>query len=356
MSDALGPIAELKPLGMPWPTLDPFLFCVHHYDAYPKGNGAMAPAASLEGRQLGQDFAGLNGWRMYHGQTIPGFPAHPHRGFETVTVTRSGYVDHSDSLGAAARYGNGDVQWMTAGAGIVHAEMFPLLDTTADNTAELFQIWLNLPRDRKMVEPYFAMFWANDVPKLDLLDAEGRHTELTVIAGAYAGKTPPKPPPNSWGSEPDGDVAIWSARMAPNASWSLPQARDHRTRRMVYFFRGTSLTVQSGESPWYAPPGSPGSRRLDRHTAAVLRDGSPVTLTAGDSAVDVLVLQGRPIGEPVVQHGPFVMNTRGEIQQAFADYQRTRFGGWPWGKDDPVSPVDAGRFARLPDGRVVKPT
>src|SRR5918998_36277 len=108
-----GPVLSVKALGFPWPALDPFLFCAYHNDAYPAGNEAMGPAASLAGRQLGNDFEGLGGWRMYHGETVPGFPAHPHRGFETVTLVRRGLVDHSDSLGATARFGAGDVQWVT---------------------------------------------------------------------------------------------------------------------------------------------------------------------------------------------------------------------------------------------------
>jgi redox-sensitive bicupin YhaK (pirin superfamily) len=149
----------------PWPAIDPFLFCVHHADAYPKGNDAMGPAASLTGRHLGQDFEGRDGWRMYHGEEIPGFPQHPHRGFETVTIARKGFIDHSDSLGAAARFGKGDAQWLTAGAGIVHSEMFPLLAKDAPNPAELFQLWLNLPRASKMAKPYFSMFWADTIPR-----------------------------------------------------------------------------------------------------------------------------------------------------------------------------------------------
>ena len=101
------------PLDFVWATLDPFLFRVHHVDHYPAGNGRFGPQASLKGRSIGADFSGKDGWSLYHGDTVPGFPAHPHRGFETVTIMRSGFVDHADSLGAAARYGNGDVQWLT---------------------------------------------------------------------------------------------------------------------------------------------------------------------------------------------------------------------------------------------------
>jgi redox-sensitive bicupin YhaK (pirin superfamily) len=122
----------------PWPTLDPFLFCVHHLDMYPEGDERMGPKASLAGRNIGSDFAGIDGWRMYHGDVVPGFPRHPHRGFETITIARQGYIDHSDSLGATARFGHGDVQWMTAGRGIVHSEMFPLVKRDGDNPGELF--------------------------------------------------------------------------------------------------------------------------------------------------------------------------------------------------------------------------
>ena len=142
----------------PWPTWDPFLFCVHHLDAYPAGTDALGvPPAALAGRRLGMDFSGRDGFSMYHGDAVPGFPRHPHRGFETVTVVRRGTVDHSDSMGAAGRYRDGDVQWMTAGKGILHSEMFPLLKGDRENPLELFQIWLNLPRKHKMVEPHFKM-------------------------------------------------------------------------------------------------------------------------------------------------------------------------------------------------------
>ncbi|MCA9601330.1 MAG: pirin family protein, partial [Myxococcales bacterium] len=148
------PILDRAPLGFQWPVSDPFLFCVHHDDRYPKANERFGPNASLQGRNIGQDFEPRDGWRMYHGEVVPGFPQHPHRGFETVTIARKGFIDHSDSLGAAARYGQGDVQWLTAGGGILHSEMFPLLETDKDNRLEMFQVWLNLPAADKMVDPY----------------------------------------------------------------------------------------------------------------------------------------------------------------------------------------------------------
>ena len=217
-------VLSTSPLGMPWRTPSPFLFCVHHDDAFPPGNEHFGPAASLEGRDLGQDFEGKDGWRMYHGETIPGFPHHPHRGFETVTVVREGLLDHADSLGAAARFGGGDVQWLTAGKGILHSEMFPLLDRNEPNPVELFQIWLNLPKAGKMVDPYFSMFWDHTIPRHVAKDDAGRETEITVVAGSLDDARAPSPPPRSWASRATSDVAIWTIDLEPHASVQLPPA------------------------------------------------------------------------------------------------------------------------------------
>src|SRR6187402_1978879 len=206
-------VLSVRPMGFPWETSDPFLFCVYHNDKYPAGNDRLGPAASLSGRQIGQDFEGKDGWRMYHGDVVPGFPQHPHRGFETVTIMRRGYIDHSDSLGAAARFGAGDVQWLTAGAGVVHSEMFPLLNRNGPNRLELFQIWLNLPAKSKMVPAYFTMFWNDQIPRRHITDANGKKVEVTVIAGALDGVQPLAPPPHSWGADADADLAIWSIAM-----------------------------------------------------------------------------------------------------------------------------------------------
>src|SRR5688572_30530146 len=206
-------VKEVGPLGFPWATIDPFLFCVHHLDAYPAANEQMGPAASLSGRNIGMDFEGKDGWRMYHGEVVPGFPQHPHRGFETVTVARRGFIDHSDSLGATARFGRGDAQWMTAGRGVVHSEMFPLLERDQANPVELFQIWLSRPRADKLVEPHFAMLWSDDIPTVTFTDAAGRPVEVTVVAGQLGERRPPPPPPRSWAARPDSDVAIWTIRL-----------------------------------------------------------------------------------------------------------------------------------------------
>jgi quercetin 2,3-dioxygenase len=331
-------VLEVFALGAPpWPTFDPFLFCVHHDDAYPPGNPSLGPAASLTGRNLGSDFAGKDGWRMYHGDVVPGFPRHPHRGFETVTVTRRGFIDHSDSLGATARYGGGDVQWMTAGKGIVHAEMFPLLDAKHSNPTELLQIWINLPRKHKFADPYFSMFWSSRIPERVLEDASGGKTKVRVVAGRFGPSHALAPPPDSWAANDEAEVAIWTLEMTAGARLTLPKV-SAAVDRTLYFYRGQSLEVDA--------------RSLPAHVGVRIEPGAEVSLRNGSKPSELLLLQGRPIGEPIVKQGPFVMNSAEEIRQAYQDYRRSQFGGWPWAGNEPVHAPDKGRFAVHADGRL----
>ena len=336
-----GPILERFALGNQWPTIDPFLFVAHHRDAYPAGTEAMGPDAPLDGRELGADFADVDGWNMYHGSTVPGFPQHPHRGFETITYVRRGLIDHADSLGAAARFGHGDMQWVTAGNGIVHSEMFPLLNRDGPNPLELFQIWLNLPAADKTADPAFTMYWNDSLPVIEHTDDRGATASVRVIVGGLGGHEPPAPPPDSWAAK-DSDVAIWHVRLEGGASWELPAAGRADTRRMVYAFEGDHVGLNGS--------------RLAAGNGALVDSTSPVELTGGPDGVELLVMQGRPIAEPVARYGPFVMNTRAEIAQAFDDYRATGFGGWPWSADDPVHGTAPKRFARHPDGRTESPT
>jgi len=339
-------LIDVSPLGMPWQTLDPFLFCAHHDDAYPAGNDRMGPQASLAGRATGQDFSGQDGWSMYHGDKVPGFPQHPHRGFETVTVARKGFIDHADSMGAAARFGEGDVQWMTAGRGIVHSEMFPLRRQDQDNHTELFQIWLNLPARSKMVTPYFSMFWRDRIPEQTTADTQGKETTVVSYCGplpdngtGQASAEPPAPPPDSWAADPANKVVIQTIRMDANAVWSLP-ATDGRCSRRLFYFNGQGIVACDREVP--------------AGQALTLVADADIELKNGPETSEFLLLQGLPVAEPVVQYGPFVMNSEEEIHQAFADYRKTGFGGWPWPENDPTHPRDEGRFARHPDGRLEK--
>jgi redox-sensitive bicupin YhaK (pirin superfamily) len=228
---------------------------------------------------------------------------------------------------------------MTAGRGVVHAEMFPLRERGRGNRAELFQIWLNLPARRKMAAPRFSMLWADTIPTHVEKDAEGRETRITVVAGRLGSVVPPSPPPDSWAHDAANGVAIWTIRMAAGARFVLPRAPG--TSRALYFFSGTDLGVAGRTIP--------GGQRI------VVRSEQEVELLAPSGEVELLLLQGRPIGEPIARQGPFVMNAPEEIRQAYADYRETQFGGWPWSRHDPVHGAAEERFARHVDGRIEKP-
>ena len=337
---AINPIKKIAPLGFPWETNDPFLFCVHHEDFYPAGNENMGPATSLSGRSLGNDFTIKDGFRMYHGKKVPGFPAHPHRGFETVTIARKGFVDHSDSLGAAGRFGEGDVQWMTAGKGVQHCEMFPLLNQEKDNPFEIFQIWLNLPKTKKMAEPYFSMLWNDTIPIYSYSDDNQKTTEVNIIAGEIKGTKAPTPAPDSWAAVPENEVAIWTIKMEAGAKWNLPQASEN-VNRSIYFYKGSSLKVAD--------------QLIENYKAVhLLASTETVIENVGGEEAFVLLLQGKPINEPVAQYGPFVMNSQREIQEAYSEFQQNHFGGWPWPTADHVHDRSIGRFAKYVDGTIVE--
>ncbi len=321
-----------------WPTANPFLFCVHHNDHYPCGNGQLGPKASLSGRDLGNDFTLKDGFRMYHGRKVPGFPAHPHRGFETITIVEQGFVDHADSKGAAGRYGEGDVQWMTAGKGLQHSEMFPLVREGKDNHLELFQIWLNLPAVAKLTSPQFMMHWSEQIPKLSFDDDR---VSLKLIAGSFAGKTALPPPEASWAARQDSHVAIYLIEMEQGGKLTLPETAKSVTRNL-YFYKGATLNV--------------GDTALTvNHSATLDHEAVELSLEPEQEKVKFLILQGVAINEPVVQHGPFVMNKPEEIMQAFEDFRKTEFGGWPWPSFEQVHGKDKGRFATYFDGKTEVP-
>ena len=295
----------------------------------------MGPASSLKGRNIGQDFAPDQAWRMYHGEEVPGFPAHPHRGFETVTIVTKGLVDHSDSLGAAGRFGFGDVQWMTAGKGVQHCEMFPLIQKDKENPLELFQIWLNLPKAKKFASPHFAMLWNDTIPEVVMTDINGLTTKVRVIAGQLQQAKAPLPAPDSWAADSKNEVAIWTIRMEPGAQWKLPAAAI-TVNRSLYFYSGSAIEIAS--------------KNFSSHQALELHADKEVIIKNGETESHLLLLQGNPINEPIAQYGPFVMNTQAEIQQAMSEYRQTEFGGWPWPSHEHVHPIGKGRFARYPNG------
>lgn len=338
-SPSSSPIIETFDLGFPWPTIDPFIVTVHHVDHFPAGNPEMGPATTngVRGRD---EKPSVGSWGWYYGDVVPGFPRHPHRGFETVTFVRRGTIDHADSLGATARYGSGDVQWLTAGRGIQHAEMMPLLDERDPNPLELFQIWLNLPAADKMADPSFTMLWSEALPRTQLKDDNGRLTEVTIVAGQFGDVLALSAPVHSWASRSEAEVAIWQFVAEASSTWSLPPTAQTETVRTMYVVEGS---VEIAGTIFEAPVG------------VVLDGRETVEVTAGSRGAETLILQGRSIGEPVAMGGPFVMNEPAEIDEAYRDYRRTSFGGWPWPTDAPVHPREAQRFAKHPDGKAEFP-
>ncbi len=330
-------IKKVHNLGAQWPTQDPFMFCAHHLDNYPGGNENLGPNVSLKGRNIGQDFAGIDGWNMYHGDVVPGFPAHPHCGFETVTIVTQGMADHSDSLGGKGRFGEGDVQWLTAGKGVQHAEMFPLLKEDA-NPFELFQIWLNLPRKSKKVEAPYKMLWAEDIPVIKVKDASGKTTTIDLVAGEYNGQKALSPTPDSWAADAANEVQIWKIKMEPGASFTIPKSNGV-VNRSLFFYSGSAADI-AGEH-------IKSGKGLDVDATVDLE------VVNGAEAGYFILLQGKSIGEPVVQHGPFVANSAEEINAAIMEFRRTEFGGWPYDTSGPTHGATRGRFARFADGTEV---
>ncbi len=328
------------PASGPWPTIDPFLFCVHHNDKYPVATNKFTPNVSLNGRTLGNDFSNKNGWSMYHGETIPGFPKHPHRGFETLTIVEKGIIDHSDSLGAHARYGDGDAQWLTAGDGINHSEMFPLFDQKNRNKIDFFQIWINLPSYNKRSKPNFEIFWNDDIPKILVKDKNGVDAVIELICGKYNNNVAPQPPPNSWAQNEKNHMGVWIIRLKENGEFKLPRSVAG-VNRSIYILKDDKVTLNR--------------RKSFSNCMIELNPEKNFILSNERKSAKILVLQGKPINEPVYQYGPFVMNTRTEIKEAFDDYNRTGFGGWIWNNSGPIHGKFKGRFARLINGKLSKP-
>jgi hypothetical protein len=237
---------------------------------------------------------------------------------------------------------------MTAGSGCIHGEMFPLVHVNKPNTLRLFQLWLNLPAKSKFSAPTYRMTWAEE---MRFVPGDGG-AECEVAAGTLNGISPPvAPPPHSWAADASNDVGVFYLTVPPGGSFTLPPAVfGGAINRTAYLVEGPtdgkSVTVD----------GTP----IKGGRAEMVLDASrpcSFACTGGAEVAHILVLQGRPIDEPVVQRGPFVMNTAQEILDAHADYRRTQFGGWPWEEDAVVFPREQGRFADiLVDGALKRHT
>lgn len=228
-----------------------------------------------------------------------GVGSHPHRGFETVTIVYQGEVDHRDSTGAGGHIGPGDVQWMTAGAGLVHEEFHSEAFTQSGGKMEMVQLWVNLPAKDKMTTPGYQTLLKADIPVVDLPNQAGR---LRVIAGEYAGQRGP--------ARTFTPINVWDLRLQAGGSAEFEVNEGHTLALVV--LHGT---VQVNE------------QQVAREAQLVQfsRDGSKFKLEANNEAT-VLVLSGQPLNEPIVGYGPFVMNSREQIAQAITDFNSGKFG------------------------------
>ena len=189
-----------------------------------------------------------------------------------------------------------------------------------------------------MVEPHFAMLWNDTIPVIEEKDLWGKlSATIEIIAGTLKEENAPAPPPDSWANEKVNHVGIFNIKLEANSTFELEESVEG-VNRTIYYYEGNDLKIQDLEIPFYH--------------AAEVDPTKNLVIKNGDTVSKILVLQGMPIAEPVVQHGPFVMNTREEIQQAFEDYHATQYGGWPWEKYDMVHAREKKRFAKHADGMV----
>ena len=184
------------------------------------------------------------------------------------------------------------------------------------------------------------MFWADQVPVINIQDSKGRITEITIVAGQHGGNKPPNPPPDSWASDSKNNLAMWIVKLQSNAEWVLP-ATSSTANRSLYIVNGNGIKI--------------GEQLINARNQVEIIPDNDVTIIDNGGGTKLLLLQGEPILEPIVKHGPFVMNTQSEIRQAYHDYQNTQFGGWIWGKDDPVHGKEYKRFANFVNGKEEKP-
>jgi redox-sensitive bicupin YhaK (pirin superfamily) len=180
------------------------------------------------------------------------------------------------------------------------------------------------------------MIWNEDVPVIKERDQNGKEITIKIVAGNYSSNKAIAPPPDSWAAIEDHDVAIWVITLEAGANWKLPST-DKDTNRNLYFFEGESIVMAKEEIPSYK--------------GVVLDPSYDIEIQNGPKPSRLLLLQGKPINEPVVQQGPFVMNYAAEIRQTMLDYQKDQFGGWPWPSSENVHPKEYGRFARYVDGK-----
>jgi redox-sensitive bicupin YhaK (pirin superfamily) len=222
---------------------------------------------------------------------IAGFPDHPHRGFITLTYMLNGHMRHQDSMGNRGDLHAGGAQWMKAASGVIHSEM----PQQTQGLMRGFQLWINLPAAKKMSDPAYQEFTPEAIPRVE---RDGERVRL--LSGAYADRTGPI-------DDPYTDVQYLDVTLDANKRFT------HRLTvgmtAFIYVFEGDAVLADSA---------------LPKHTLAVLGTGDDIEITAGANGARFILVAGRPLNEPIVQYGPFVMNTREEIEKAFSDYRDNR--------------------------------
>lgn len=222
---------------------------------------------------------------------LAGFPPHPHRGFVTFTYMLDGHMEHQDSMGNRGDLRAGGAQWMKAASGVIHSEM----PRQSDGLMRGFQLWINLPAAEKMSDPAYQEFTPQAIPEV-----RAGPLRVRLLAGEYAGM-------HGVIDDPHTDLHYLDVALDPGGEFTLPLAGDYAA--FVYVFEGSA---------------SSGATELPPHSLAVLGAGDEIRVAAGGNGARFICVAGRPIGEPVVQYGPFVMNTREEIELAFREYQSGR--------------------------------
>lgn len=329
-----GPILRVQDSGMHWDCEDPFIFGTHHHDLYPRGNERQAPPYEEIGRRsLGMDYDRLFGYRMYCGKAVPGFPLHAHWGYETITLASEGFVDHFDTMGNQGRFGNGDMQWVTASSRYCHDEMYPLVYTDRDNPLRLTQIQLNLPLGSKNRENDVRTIWAEDLPVV-----EGDGFEATVLCGRFMGEKGPAPNPLSWASDPDHHVCVVRIVMEPGAEITLDPS-ESKTRNIYTTDGGTEV---AGEA-------------FAHDTRLKTRSDAELAIRMGDAKSEVWILEGDPIGERQVSFGPVVLGTTEEVRRANRETAGLMREEWPWEFINQKQPLGTGRFIRYAGGAEDRP-
>jgi len=247
-------------------------------------------------------------------QYVKGFPWHPHRGIETITYVLKGDVEHGDSMGNKGIISSGDIQWMTAGSGIIHQEM-PQGDS--DGGMYGFQLWANLPKTHKMMDPRYQEVKSGQFPVV----TRENGTTIKVVAGEVEGVKGPVT-----------DIVITpvylDVTLPANASFDLPTTKGHKV--IAYVIEGKAYFTRDKDLFSYEVDGSNGSKSesgqiIDNESLILFEDGEAVSVTTADAPVRFLLFSGQPIGEPIAWYGPIVMNHEGELRQAFEELDSGTF-------------------------------